>query len=234
MDAPVIKNRGVSNAGNGDSSAPLAPGMIVSIQGTNLARTTNFAPAPLPASLDGTQVIIAGQPAPLSAISPQEIRAILPANLPTGTAHQILILRDDAYSVPVSVPVAKAQPAILLVGSAPAIVDAQFRPIGPQNPAHPGDAVIVFATGLGATDPSVVSGTITPVAPLTKAANSVSAAIAGQAAVVTYAGLAPGLVGLYQVNIIIPASVPPSSQIPIVITAAGLSSSPVQIEVSGR
>jgi uncharacterized protein (TIGR03437 family) len=65
------------------------------------------------------------------------------------------------------------------------------------------------------------------------AANSVSATVAGESAQIAYAGLAPGLVGVYQINLVIPADVPASPQTPVVLTAAGLSSAAVMIPVVG-
>src|SRR5262249_4122997 len=99
-----------------------------------------------------------------------------------------------------------------------------------QNPAKPGDTIIVYATGLGVTNPNVDAGTVAPTSPLPRATNDVTATAGGVAANVLYAGLAPGLVGFYQINLTIPTTVPVASQIPVAVTAAGLSSSAVLID----
>ena len=159
MDAPVIRTHGIASSANGDSSSPLAPGSLISITGTNLAASAAVANSPpLPYSLNGTSVLVAGMAAALSGVSAQEIDAILPANLTANTTQQILIVRGDSYSIPQAISVAPAQPCDFILGSQAAVVDARFRFIGAQNPAKPGDTVIVFAAGLGGTNPSVDAG----------------------------------------------------------------------------
>jgi adhesin/invasin len=71
--------------------------------------------------------------------------------------------------------------------------------------AAPGSIVQIFATGLGAVDPAVTQGTPAPSSPLSTVVLPVSATIDGQPATVLFAGAAPGLIGAYQVNVMIPA-----------------------------
>jgi uncharacterized protein (TIGR03437 family) len=233
MDAPVIRAHGVASSANGDTASPFAPGSLISITGTNLASGTAFANSPpLPNSLNGTSVLVAGMPAPLSAVSPQEIDAILPSNLTANTTQQVLIVRGDSFSIPQAISVAPAQPAIFVMGAQAAVVDAQFRLLGPQNPAKPGDTIIVFAAGLGSTNPSVDAGSTAPSTVLAVAANPVSATVGGESAQVSYAGLAPGLVGIYQINLVIAPDLPASAQTPLTIVSAGLSSAVISIPVA--
>ena len=90
----------------------------------------------------------------------------------------------------------------------------------------------MFAAGLGVTNPPVDASSAAPATPLAVVMNAVSATVGGKASQVSYAGLAPGLVGLYQINLAIPADVLASAQTPVVITAAGLSSAVVMIAVA--
>ncbi len=224
-DAPVIAAHGIASAANGDTASPFAPGTMIAITGTNLADGAAVAGAlPLPDSLNGTQVLVGAASAVLSSITPTEIDAILPTGLTPNTTQQILILRGDSLSTPQPIPVAPAQPAIFVMGTQPAVVDPQYRLIGPGNPAHPGDTIVLYAAGLGLTDPPIDAGAAAPTDGLAFASNPVTATIAGQPAPVAFAGLAPGLVGLYQINVAIPATVEPSPETPLAITAAGLSS----------
>lgn len=233
MDAPVIRPHGIASPANGDNSSPFAPGSLISITGTNLAASTAISNAPpLPNSLNGVTVFVAGLPAAISAVSGQEIDAILPAGLTPNTTQQVLIARGDSYSTPQPISIAPSQPEIFVMASQAAVVDAQFRLLTPQNPARPGDTVIVFAAGMGGTNPLVDAGAAGPAKPLAVTANTVSATVNGEPAPVTFAGLAPGLVGLYQINLVIPSDVPASPQTPLVITAAGLSSATVTIPVT--
>jgi uncharacterized protein (TIGR03437 family) len=76
------------------------------------------------------------------------------------------------------------------------------------NPAHPGDTVEVFLSGLGNVFPTVPDGAAAPGAgPLSYTVNTVTADVDGTAATVVFAGLAPTLAGLYQVNVTIPTSI---------------------------
>ena len=231
-DAPVIRTHGVASSANGDSASPLAPGSLITIRGSNLAASTVIANSPpLPPSLNGTSVLVAGMLAPLSAVSAEEIDAILPSNLTANTTQQVLVVRGDSYSIPQAISVAPSQPAIFVLGSQAAVVDARFNLIGSQNPAKPGDTVVVFAAGLGGTNPPVEAGSVSPASPLAEVANPITATVGGKASHIYYAGLAPGLVGLYQINLTIPADVVASPQTPLVIAAAGLTNT-VMIDVA--
>ena len=96
--------------------------------------------------------------------------------------------------------------------------------IGPGNPAHAGDVITIYCTGLGAVSPAVGDGAVTPDAPLTNTVNGVTVTIGGQQAAVMFAGLTPGFAGLYQINATVPDGVSPGDQVPTQINLAGQSS----------
>ena len=75
------------------------------------------------------------------------------------------------------------------------------------NAAAKGSVIVVYASGLGAVNPAVTAGAVPPDSPLSTVAGSVGAFIGGEAAPVWFAGLAPGVPGLYQLNIQVPATV---------------------------
>ena len=86
--------------------------------------------------------------------------------------------------------------------------------VSPENPAQSPKntpcsrcVVSVWGSGFGATEPAVPSGTPTPLS-LVRTVIRVDATVAGQEARVWFAGLAPGFVGLYQVNIQVPDDLP--------------------------
>jgi len=80
-------------------------------------------------------------------------------------------------------------------------------PVTASNPATAGEVVVMYATGLGAVQPAVPTGTAAD-GSATVAAN-VSVTIGGAPAEVQFAGLAPGFVGLYQINVKVPSGVTP-------------------------
>jgi uncharacterized protein (TIGR03437 family) len=76
---------------------------------------------------------------------------------------------------------------------------------GPAHPATPGSIVTAYLTGQGPLNLPIASGNVAPSDPLIGAVAGISATIVGQNVEVTFAGMAPGLVGVFQVNLRIPA-----------------------------
>ena len=92
------------------------------------------------------------------------------------------------------------------VGQAAAL-HPDFSLVTTARPAQIGETIAVYLTGLGDVTPAVADGALGPSNPPSLTTNNITAFISGKAATVTYAGLAPQLAGLYQVNITIPAGV---------------------------
>jgi uncharacterized protein (TIGR03437 family) len=107
---------------------------------------------------------------------------------------------------------------------------SDFSLVTAQRPARAGEFLAVYATGLGATTPSVSSGS--PASSTTLAVTQIAptATIGGIAAPVRFAGMAPGFVGLYQVNLEVPAGVPGGQQT-LILTSNGVNSNPVTIAI---
>ena len=91
---------------------------------------------------------------------------------------------------------------------------------------------MIYATGLGPVDQTVGLGAPAPANPPANITDlPIRVTIGGQSATVQFAGLAPGFVGLYQVNVQVPQGVPPGPAVPVVIQQEGLVSKPVGISV---
>jgi uncharacterized protein (TIGR03437 family) len=107
------------------------------------------------------------------------------------------------------VPVAATAPGVFSLdrnGIGPgAILHSDFSLVNVAHPSKIGETVLVFLTGLGAVAPPVADGTAGGATPLSKAAAAVNVLIGGVTATVSYAGLAPGFPGLYQINVAVPA-----------------------------
>jgi uncharacterized protein (TIGR03437 family) len=84
--------------------------------------------------------------------------------------------------------------------------------------------------GLGAVSPPVTAGAAAPADPRA-ATGVVEVGIGGKAARVVSSALAPGLVGVYHVNVVVPAGVPPGEAVPVVVTVSGQPSMPVTMAV---
>ena len=99
--SPIIAANGVLNNLNPVLGAPLAPGTVVRIIGSNLAASTEEATtAPLPTTLGGAQVLIGGIAAPLSFASPGQINAQIPPELPDNSSPDIVVVVNGNMSVP--------------------------------------------------------------------------------------------------------------------------------------
>jgi uncharacterized protein (TIGR03437 family) len=241
---------GVVNAAGAGQSMPslVAPGSYIAIYGTGLAGTgaPSATTIPLPTTLNGTQLLLGNVPMPLLYASPTQVNALVPQGLAANTAAQLVVARGSTLSVPSPVTVTQYQPAIYtqnLTGSGQGIVEIAgtsllAAPSGAAGrPAVRGtDYLVVFATGLGpVAGPSGQAGPAdgagAPLSSVYQTTSPVTATIGGVSAPVVFAGLTPSLVGLYQVNVQIPAGVPAGGSVPLSIGVGGAVSNVVTIAV---
>jgi uncharacterized protein (TIGR03437 family) len=230
--APQVSDGGVVTAAN-FTATPLSPGSIISIFGSQLSDGTSPAPAlPLPTLLDNTRVRIGDALLPLFFTSTGQLNALVPYGTAINTNQQLLVQRDNTYATPVYVDVAAAQPGVLQYGQQEAItVDVNGNLIGPSNPAHAGDVLVMYCLGLGAVTPAVADGAAAPSNPPASAVNQVTLTVGNQTANVLFAGLTPGLAGLYQINFYVPLGTPAGDQVPVSIAMAGQASAVVNLSV---
>jgi len=229
MGPPVVASGGVVDAASFRPEA-LAPGSIISIFGSRLSMPiaqSSF--LPLWTNLADTSVYVNGEPLPLYYVSPGQINAQLPAGIAPGTAT-LRVVSGRNVSAPVSLPVRSTAPAVFARPNGQASAQNQDGTMNSSsNPARPGTVLVVYCTGLGETRPSLMTGAASPFAPLAQAATSVTARVGGQLAEVLYAGMAPGFVGLGQVNIRVPA-LPPGSH-GLELLTDGIASKAVSVSV---
>jgi uncharacterized protein (TIGR03437 family) len=85
------------------------------------------------------------------------------------------------------------------------------------NPVHRSDELIIYATGLGRTSPEIDAGIPAPSDPLSYALVEPEVALGNVGLPILFAGLAPGQVGVYQINVRVPHWVPTGMSIPLAI-----------------
>jgi uncharacterized protein (TIGR03437 family) len=225
---------------NGASFAAgtVAPGEIATIFGGNLTSSTGIqlvSSLPLPAKYLNVSVIVNGAAAPLFAIDnvngQQQINFQVPWEVAGGSSASIVVTSDGVSSAPLVVPVSTAQPGIFSYNVAGqnfgAILHANFQLADAAHPASAGETVLIYCTGLGAVLSPPGDGAAGNGQP-TKAEASVT--IGGVDATVSFSGLAPGFVGLYQVNAEVPTGLG-SGDRPVVLSIAGASSNSVLLPV---
>lgn len=216
---PTINStRGVVNGASFEST--ISENTWISITGTNLASTTqlwgsaDIVNGQLPTTLAGTSVTVNGRAAYVQYVSPTQINALSPADTSTGPV-EVRVTSNGQASDPVTVTMQAISPAwFLFDGKYLAATHADSSLLGKSGlfasapaattPAKPGETIVLYATGLGATNPAVAAGQVTTVlAPL---AATPRVTIGGTAATVSFAGLVPNFARLYQLNVVVPAS----------------------------
>jgi uncharacterized protein (TIGR03437 family) len=90
-----------------------------------------------------------------------------------------------------------------------------------SNPIRPGDTLVIWLTGMGATSPIVPVGQAAPTDPLANVSNTATVTLGGTQLSIAYAGLAPAEVGVNQINAVVPSSVTQGPSEPLVITQGG-------------
>ena len=211
--APVLNQGGIVNDFNFLAGGALAPGTVAAAFGANLATSSTGVspPLPLPNSYQSTQLLVSSLLSPLYYVSQPQLNVEIPAELRPLQQYEAVGMAGGQLTLPVTV---------TLVGQAP-IVDAEsdgtviaqdanqsYALVTAGNPAHPGDTLVVYLVGMGATNPSVQSGQAAPGPPnLAQTTVQPVVKVNNQTAPIVYAGLAPGYVGLYQIDFTVPSTV---------------------------
>jgi uncharacterized protein (TIGR03437 family) len=232
LATPVIFQGGIVNAANyALSPTPIIPGSIVSLFGKNLADSAAAASGlPLPRELAGVKVLAGGVEAPLISVSLaddgyDQINFQVPVELAGLTYADVVVVNNGAFSAPEGISLAPSLPAVFTrnqQGSgAAAALHADFSQLTSEKPARAGETVLLFATGLGEVQPAQATGE-SP-ASLSKLTRTVQVTIGGRPAKTEFVGLAPGFVGLYQLNVAVPDGIG-SGEAALDITVDGISS----------
>lgn len=237
-DVPVFSARAVANGASFVSGA--TPGGIVTIFGTGLTKGVNgvvsAAGIPLPTELRGTRVKVNQIYAPLFSISnvdgQEQINLQLPFEFEGQSAVTLTVENNGVIGSLIRVKLQGVLPGIFtLDGQTGAILHgASSQFVLPSNPAARNEIVILYATGLGPVNPTPASGAPASTSPLSRAVFSPTATVGGINTEVLFSGLAPGFVGLYQVNIRVPATAP-SGNVDVVIQSGGVTGSAVKMAV---
>lgn len=227
---PAIRSGGVVDAAG--FRPTLAPGSLASLFGVELSTTTVAAETlPLPTLLAGARIQVNGIDAPLLFVSPKQINFQVPFETPEGDVSVVAILGDQqGPGEPATV--AEFAPG-LFVNPATGSPIIQRHPDGTlitaQNPAKPGDILILYVTGIGGLDNPPANGAPASDSPLSTATVTPTVTVGGVEVIVSFAGLAPDFVGLGQINIELPAGLSEGSPLPLVVRFGDNDSQTVQL-----
>jgi uncharacterized protein (TIGR03437 family) len=224
---------------------PFAPNSVLAVFGTNLSWTThalssddivaNTVPGMLIGA--GVEVFVDNVPAPLLYVSPTQINFIVPSNEISGDV-KVRVVRQGVTGPEVTLTLVDSAPAVFTLSPGSVNVIAQqhgdYSLITPNSPAHGGDIVVLYATGLGRTQPNPRPGEIPQTAALMESLNSLTVSLDGSALPsfrIKYAGATAFCVGLYQINIELPSDVGNDPEIRV---AVGAQSSPAGLRIPVR
>jgi uncharacterized protein (TIGR03437 family) len=230
--APILMPNGVLNDLNPVAGAPLAPGTVADVAGASLAPAqADTGMIPLPNQFNGTRVLIGALEAPLYSVSDGQLKVQIPAELQPNTDYSIVVEANGGYTLPDSLTLAPVQPGVASSnGRLTAQHAADFSPVTPDSPAAQGEAIILTLVGMGATDPPVASGFAAPSDPMATTVIRPTVTIGGQMADIVFAALMPGAVGLYQIELTVPAGLASGDQ-PVVVTQGDVSANIAQLAV---
>jgi uncharacterized protein (TIGR03437 family) len=247
---PAFGQSGITSAAVASTFTALAPGAVISIYGNRLAESTASAQTlPLAPQLVDTQVFVTGTTPggsstgllnlPLYYVSETQVNALVPYEVGVNTTLQLLVQRGTTLSVPVQIDMAQAQPAVFSSGGVPGAAGLIYvYPLGggqphlvsPSAPAHPGDTIVLYCSGLGVVNPSVTDGAA-PGQQLSNTVGTPQLTVGGQSAQVSFSGLAPGFAGLYQVNAVVPSGAQTGANVSVILAIDGQTSPPITLAI---
>jgi uncharacterized protein (TIGR03437 family) len=236
---PSITPSGALTPDGYGSSPNTAPASWLVMYGVNLATiqaqtwaSADFSGIQAPTALAGTTVTIAGLPAYVDYVSPGQVNVQVPSGVPSGS-QPIVVTTAGGRSLPYMINVNPVQPGVLaplsfmlnghqnvvaqfsntstyvFPGSIPGIATAR---------AKPGDNLTMYGIGFGPVTPNIPAGELVP--GLNQLQTALGVTFANVPAQITYQGLVPGIVGLYQFNVVVP-NIPASDTTPLVFTLGG-------------
>lgn len=238
---PSISSNGIVSASAFGGGAKVAPGSYIEIYGARLAGTTrgwsgaDFIGSVAPITLDQVQVTVNGVRAFVNFVSPGQVNVQVPEGVPSGDAVPVVLTFNGLTSEPMPLSIREyagglLAPSTFKVGDTQ-YVAAQHASTGKfvsggnipdvdVAPAVPGETLTIYGTGFGPVTPNfpALGGRIAQ--GITVVTNPVTFKIGEAEAKAGYAGLAPGLVGVYQFNIEVPANAANGDQ-PLTVTQGG-------------
>ncbi|HEV8145788.1 MAG TPA: PQQ-dependent sugar dehydrogenase, partial [Bryobacteraceae bacterium] len=228
--APRVTIAGAVNA------ASFLPGLVAGSLATQFAAGVrddagidSAVTVPFATVLAGVSITLNGSAVPIRAVAnvngQEQVNFQVPFGL-TGSTVSLVVSRDGRSSAAIDVPLLDVQPGIYTTDGTQAIVvhNTDFTLATAARPLDRNEYAFIYAAGLGRVINPPTAGNVALALPLSSALADVRVTIAGQAAEVQFAGLAPGFVGVYQVNFRVPADVPSGSQ--TLVLSAGAVSGP--------
>jgi uncharacterized protein (TIGR03437 family) len=242
VNVPAVPGNGTVNNGGYTGGMAVAPGSIAASFGAALASGSNVFTGTPPTTLGGTSVTFNGTTAaPLFFTSTGQINMQIPWETAGAEQSYATFSAAGGTSSPVTVPIAPFAPGIFALNAAGqgAIVISTGEvaaPVGSipgltTKPTTTGDYLTIYCTGLGDVSNRPATGAATPLSPYSQTMASPTVTIGGVSASVSFSGLTPTAVGLYQINVQVPSGIPAGAAVPVVVSIRGQRSNSTTIAV---
>jgi minor extracellular serine protease Vpr len=235
---PSINPAGTVNAASSAAGSPVAPGSIATVYGRFLINSLSTASsAPLPINLAGLSLQFgSGLSAPLFAVSGGQVNFQVPWELAGQSQISLSATVNGETSGTQTIALAPFAPGIFTMNAQGtgqgAILDTSYRLVDSSNPAIAGSTILqIYCTGLGAVTYQPPSGSPPISSQLSQTTTTPTVTIGGVLTQVLFSGLAPGSVGEYQVNALVPTGASKGAAVPVVIAIGGATSNTVAIAV---
>lgn len=247
----VSENGTVNNASFVSGTNPLAPGTIAAIFGSDLndgsqQPDSSFgSDGKLLTTLGGASVTFNGIAASLFSSFPTQLNVHIPEELAGSTSASVQVTVAGRTSTPRSVPIGPSSPGIFTIPSggtgqgavqiANTVIFAAppgSIPGAQTRPANRSEFLTIYTTGLGAVTSPPGTGRPASGNPLSSTIETPQVTIGSIPATVSFSGLSPGFVGLYQVNAQVPPAAPTGNAVPLVLTIGGRQSNTVTIAIA--
>lgn len=203
-----------------------SPGALVDVLGANLGPASQASGNPLPRSLANTYVAVEGVRAPLAATAAGQIEIQIPGDIPPGKANIVVSVAGEMSNT-FAATVASTLTTILAVAH-----QSDGSPVSASEPAVAGETLVVYMAGLGAVNTDLSFGAAAPATPAISTAVTPQVTLGGTPATVVFSGLSPGFVGLYQVTVAMPATLPQGGLASLTVAAPGSAAASIPIALA--
>jgi uncharacterized protein (TIGR03437 family) len=245
-----LKAATVVNAATYQSSVPVAQGSLATLFGSGVASdTVTVSATTWPKSAANRQLVVNDDlQAPLYYIGPTQVNFQVPSNAPLGSVRIAVRTADTGELVAGgSLLVSSAAPGIFTANQAgtgqAAVLNQDFTVNSSTNPAPAGSVISIYGTGQGQVSPAVIDGSAAGSSPLSNtiavptsnagtclnSQPSMCVAVGSGFGDVKYSGLAPGFIGLWQINVLVPSGA--TGAVPVRVVINGTPSNTVTIAV---
>ncbi len=199
-----------------------APGMILSVFGSQLAPSTESAGSvPLPLTMTGVEATVNGIAAPLYYVSPGQLNIQIPYEV-AANSTAVVTVNNNGQVASQSISVGAVAPGIF--------TNSSGAPV-PSTSAARGAIITLFVTGVGAVSPQVSTGAAPSASETPIPTEALSVTVGGIAASVEYDGIPSGLVGVVQINYQVPTGIAIGAQ-PVVVKIGSVSSPAANLTVT--